>query len=57
MLVLRCSSISAAGRRAGFGRPLCLIDGDLLTCANEQIRDTKVVKTWLDGERLLSADR
>lgn len=41
------------GKRADF----CVVDRDLLTCPDEQIRDTKVLETWLDGERLFLADR
>ncbi len=41
------------GKRADF----CVLDSDLLTCPEEQIRDANVLETWLDGERLLSADR
>lgn len=41
------------GKRADF----CVIDGDLLTCPEDQIRDTKVLETWLDGERVFAADQ
>jgi hypothetical protein len=41
------------GKRADF----CVLDSDLLTCPEDQIRDTKVLETWLDGERLFRADR
>ncbi len=41
------------GKRADF----CVIDSDLLSCPDEQIRETKVLETWLDGERLFHAER
>ena len=36
------------GKRADF----IIVDRDLLTCPEDDIRDTKVHSTWLDGERL-----
>lgn len=42
-----------SGKRADF----CVVDRDLLNCPDKQIRDTKVLETWLDGERLFLADR
>lgn len=40
------------GKRADF----CVIDRDLLACPVEQIRDTTVLETWLDGERIFQAN-
>ena len=36
------------GKRADF----VIIDRDLLTCSDENIRDTKVISTWMDGQKL-----
>ncbi|WP_145352011.1 amidohydrolase [Roseimaritima multifibrata] len=36
------------GKRADF----IVIDTDLLTCSDDQIRETKVDSTWLDGEKI-----
>jgi len=40
------------GKRADF----VVIDRDLLTCSTEQIRDTKVLSTWIDGEQVYDQD-
>ena len=36
------------GKRADF----VVIDRNLLTCSDAEIRDTQVPPTWLDGERI-----
>lgn len=41
------------GKRADFA----IIDHDLLECEDDQIRDTKVLSTWLDGKRVFQSTR
>ena len=36
------------GKRADF----IVLDRDLLTCCVDDVKDTEVLSTWLDGERL-----
>jgi predicted amidohydrolase YtcJ len=40
------------GKRADF----IIIDQDLLTCADDEIRETQVLSTWLDGEPIFESD-
>jgi len=41
------------GKRADF----VVIDRDLLRCSDDEIRDTEVLSTWLDGEPVFAAER
>lgn len=40
------------GKRADF----IVIDRDLLTCSDAEIRETRVLSTWLDGRQVFSAE-
>jgi hypothetical protein len=40
-----------AGKRADF----VVIDRDLLRCSDDEIRDTQVLSTWLDGKQIFAA--
>ncbi|MDB6137819.1 MAG: Exoenzyme regulatory protein AepA precursor, partial [Verrucomicrobiaceae bacterium] len=40
-----------AGKRADF----IIIDRDALTCPVDDLKDTKVRETWLDGRKIWSA--